>query len=172
MAGQVREDISYNDGVAHSCTTGTQPMSMTRELQGSQAAGPPPAGSYSGSDNTGAGYRFYVSPDGTQIQDVAVTNSDRLNCAPGTSFNDSSFNISNIAIASDGSFTATATQTGVESGFPATFTYKFTGRFHGLDSSGVERVAGQVREDISYNDGVAHSCTTGTQPMSMTRTGS
>ena len=133
MAGQIREDATYNDGTPHACTTGTNPMSMTRELQGSQAAGPPPAGSYSGSDNTGAGYRFYVSPDGTQIQDVAVTNSDRLNCAPGTSFNDSSFNISNIAIASDGSFTATATQTGVESGFPATFTYTFSGHFHGSE---------------------------------------
>ena len=33
-------------------------------------------GSYSGSDSTGAGYRFYVSADGTQIQDVSVTNSE------------------------------------------------------------------------------------------------
>ena len=53
----------------------------------------------------------------------------------------------------------------------ATFTYTFTGHFHGLNSSGAERVAGQIREDATYNDGVAHSCTTGTHPVSMTRTG-
>ena len=174
VAGQIREDATYNDGVAHTCTTGTHPVSMTRESQGSQAAAPAPAGSYSGYDNANAFYTFRVSPDGTQIQDVSVSSSyyNVLSCAPGTTLNDASFSIPDIAIASDGSFTGTATQTGVENGAVATFTYTFTGHFHGLNSSGAERVAGQIREDATYNDGVAHSCTTGTQPISMTRTGS
>ena len=79
-------------------------------------------GSYSGYDSIDAFYTLYVSPDGTQIQDVSVSSSyyNRLNCTPGTTLNDASFNIPDIAIASDGSFTGTTTQTSVKNGVVST----------------------------------------------------
>jgi hypothetical protein len=42
--------------------------------------------------------------------------------------------------AADGSFTGTATQTGVEDGSPATFTYRFSGHFHGTEPAMRERL--------------------------------
>jgi hypothetical protein len=167
-AGSLREDVSYNDGTAHSCTTGTTPWTMTRDAQGTQTAAPPPPGTYSGD-----GYTFHVSADSTEVQNVslAVGYHSVLQCTPTSSFNDTSFSIPQISIGPDGSFSGTATQTGVEAGAAATFTYTFSGRFHGTDSSGNERAAGSLREDVSYNNGTAYSCTTGTFPWTMTRTG-
>jgi len=91
-----------------------------------------------------------------------------LGCTPGGGYVDQSFSIAAITIASNGSFSATATQTGVINGAPATITYTFSGHFHGTNSSGVERAAGQVRDDITYNNGTAHSCTSNDQSWSAT----
>src|SRR5262249_47204734 len=105
------------------------------------------------------------------VQDVSLESgfSDPVTCTPGTTFNDTSLAIPKIAIAADGSFSGTATQTGVENGALATFTYTISGHFHGLNSSGAQRLAGQIREDVTYNDGTDHTCTSGTRPVSMTR---
>ena len=53
-------------------------------------------------------------------------------------------------------------------GVTAQFTYTFVGHFHGTTTAGVERVAGQLREDITFNDGTAYSCTTNIQTWSAT----
>jgi hypothetical protein len=90
----------------------------------------------------------------------------------GTTFNDTSFSIPDIAITADGTFSGSAMQNGIKNGAPATFTYTVSGHFHGLDSSGHERAAGQIREDVTYHDDTAHTCTTGTAPVSMTWAGS
>jgi hypothetical protein len=168
-AGSLREDVTYNNGTAHSCTTGTTPWTMTRNTQGSQAAAPPPPGSYSGN-----GFTFYVSTDSTHVQDVSLAAGYHTApaCVPtGTISNDTSFYIPQISIGADGSFSATATQTGMANGAPATFTYTFSGHFHGTDSGGNEQAAGSLRENVTYNNGTSYSCTTGTTPWTMTRTG-
>jgi hypothetical protein len=162
-SGTYREDVTYNDGTATSCTTNSQSWTATRDTQGSQAASPPPAGSYSGS-----GFSFYVSPDSSQVQDVSVSFVS-MACTPGASFQDSSFNIPSVAIASDGSFSGTATQSGLHDGFPAQFTYTFNGHFHGTSSSGVERAAGQWREDVTYDNGSTFTCSSNTFAWTMTR---
>jgi hypothetical protein len=167
VTGSLREDVTYNNGTAYSCTTGTTPWTMTRNTQGSQAAAPPPPGSYSGN-----GFTFYVSTDSTHVQDVSLAAGYHTApaCVPtGTISGDTSFYIPQISIGADGSFSGTASQTGVEGGAAATFTYTFSGHFHGTDSSGNERAAGSLREDVTYNNGTAHSCTTGTTPWTMTR---
>jgi hypothetical protein len=167
VTGSLREDVTYNNGTAYSCTTGTTPWTMTRDTQGSQAAAPPPPGSYSGN-----GFTFYVSTDSTHVQDVSLAAGYHTApaCVPtGTISGDTSFYIPQISIGADGSFSGTASQTGVEGGAAATFTYTFSGHFHGTDSSGNERAAGSLREDVTYNNGTAHSCTTGTTPWTMTR---
>jgi hypothetical protein len=73
-----------------------------------------------------------------------------------------------IPILAGGSFSATATQTGVIDSHSATFTYTFSGHFHSITASGAERAAGQYREDITFNDGTAVSCTTNPQTWSAT----
>ena len=166
-AGSLRENVTYDDGTSYSCTTGTTPWTMTRETQGTQAATPPPPGSYSGD-----GYMFYVSPDSTKIQDVSLAPAYHATpaCVPsGTIDDDTSFYIPQIAINSNGSFSGTASQMGVENGAAATFTYTFSGHFHGTNSGGTERAAGSLREDVTYDDGTSYSCTTATTPWTMTR---
>jgi hypothetical protein len=165
-AGTWRENITYNNGTA--CTSNTNPWSATRSAQGTQIASPPQPGSYAGS-----GSSFSVSPDSAQLQDVTLyAGLDNLGCTPSGRFQDSTFNIPSMAIAADGSFAGTATQTGVEDGSPATFTYTFSGHFHGTDASGDERAAGTWRENITYNSGTAYTCTSNTNPWSATRSGS
>jgi hypothetical protein len=166
-SGTVRENVTYNDGTAHSCTTGTNPWTVTRDAQGTQAATPPPPGSYSG-----GAYTFYVSPDSTKIQDVSLAPAyhNAPTCVPtGTIGDDTSFYIPQISIDADGSFSGSASQTGVENGATATFTYTFSGHFHGTDSNGRERAAGSLRENVTYNDGTSHSCTTATRPWTTLR---
>jgi hypothetical protein len=167
VAGQVRDGITYNNGTAHSCTSNNLSWSATRDTQGSQTASAPPAGSYSGDTSPGYALRFYVSAGGTQLQDITIQ-AVGLGCTPGGSYDDQSFSIPAIAIAANGSFTTTTTETGVINGAAATITYTFSGHFHGTNSSGVERAAGQVRDAITYNNGTAYSCTSNNLSWSAT----
>jgi hypothetical protein len=98
-----------------------------------------------------------------------VTVPTLVECVP--SFSDGladQIQFASIPIAAGGSFTATATQTGVIDNSQATFTYTFSGNFHGTTTSGQARAAGQLREDITFNNGTAYSCTTGPQTWSAT----
>ena len=57
-------------------------------------------------------------------------------------------------------FTTSQTQTGDYDGFPATFKTAFAGNFHGLNSSGLARAAGDLTETMSYTaGGTNYSCT-------------
>ena len=167
MAGAFREDISFDDGTAFSCTSGNQTWSTKRDAQGSQTASPPSAGSYSGSTSQNWNVGFYVSADGKHLQDVTIPTAS-IGCAPQKSFYDH-LAIADVAIAADGSFSATTKQDGVLFGVPAKFTYTFSGHVHGQTSAGITRMAGAFREDITYDDGTTHSCTTNDQTWSTTR---
>ena len=117
---------------------------------------------------------FHVSAGSTEIQDVslAVSYHAVLACTPGgATLDDTSFSIPSISIDAKGAFSGQAMQSGTVDASPATFTYTFSGHFHGFDSNGHERAAGSLREDVTYDNGTSHSCTTGTRPWTMARTG-
>jgi hypothetical protein len=109
---------------------------------------------------------FSVSRDSTQLQNVSI--GLPLGCSPSSKLNDH-LSIADIAIASDGAFSSTTTQTGVISGFAAHFTYTFNGHFHGFSAAGRQRAAGQLREDVTYTNGTTYSCTTNSPSWSATR---
>jgi hypothetical protein len=64
------------------------------------------------------------------------------------------------------------TKTGVLYGANATFTYTFKGHFHGANTAGAARLAGIYREDITFDNGTAYSCTSDEESWTATRTGS
>lgn len=163
ISGTAREDVSYvKGGVTYSCTSGTWSWAMTRERQGSQA-GPAPSGSYTGSFGS-----LYVPTDSTQLQDV-VFSTFHLACTPGGNPTDR-IDIGEVAIEPDGSFDSVTTQHGVLGGAEATFTYTFSGHLHGYSSSGVARIAGMVREDVTYvKGGVTYSCSSNNWSWAMNR---
>jgi hypothetical protein len=163
IAGQLTEGITFNNGSQISCTTNPQTWWATRDTQGAQTASPPTPGSYTVTtlQNRPGTSSFTLSPDGTQLENVTVPT--LLECTPVYS-NGIADHIQFASIAiTDGSFSATTTQAGTEGGFPAMFTYTFSGNFHGTSSSGAERAAGELREDITFNNGSKISCTTNPQ---------
>ena len=131
----------------------------------------PSAGSYSGTNpQNGSPLRFYVSSSQTKLQDISIP-SVALLCSPEGGQIGEPFAIAAAAIKSNGSFTATTTETGVVSGQRATFTYAFRGNFHSLAPSGAERAAGTFRETVKYANGGPQTCTSNTQSWTATRTG-
>jgi hypothetical protein len=163
VAGQLRETITFDNGTSYSCTTGPQTWSATYAAQGTQTTSAPPAGSYTVSSLQGFTGSLYVSSDGTKVQDLTVPTN--LACTPSfTGFGDH-IQFASIAI-TGGSFTGSATATGTIDSSPATFAYTFDGNFHGTNASGAERVAGQLRETITFDNGTSYSCTTGPQTWS------
>jgi hypothetical protein len=173
VAGSFREDLTY-DGTSTSCTSNTQSWTATRDTQGNQAPLAPPAGSYSGNTSQPIsfnGVALSVSSDSTQLQNVTIQ-TVALACTPSTPTHnpspDGSFSIASIPIQSDGSFSGTVTQAGLEGGAPVHFMYTFSGHFHGQNSSNKERVAGSFRENLTY-DGTSTSCTSNNQSWSATQ---
>ncbi len=164
VAGQLSETIALNSGTPYTCTSHTLSWSATRTAQGSQAATAPAPGSYKGLDSEGYGVGFYVSGNGQQIQDVTVSDVG-MSCSNGGGMSDLSFSIAQTPI-TNGAFTAATTQTTSTE----TITYTFTGHFHGLDTSGNTRVAGQLSETIALNSGTPYTCTSHTLSWSATRT--
>ncbi len=168
LAGQFREDVIYNDGTAYTCTSDDQTWSVVRANQGTKTAPPIAPGSYSGATLQGYGVSLIVSADSKHLQNVSLP-TVRLGCTPaGTPYDH--LQIADIAIAADGSFAATTTQDGVFAGAAAHFTYTFSGHYHGTTTTGASVLAGQFREDITYNDGTAHTCTSDDQTWSATHT--
>ncbi len=171
-SGSFREDLTYNNGASHSCTSGTDTWTVTRDAtQGSQVKSAPPAGSYSGTHTGSGGYSnaltFYVNPEETTIQDVEMPVVD-LPCTPsGSGYYE--FHVSEIPVNADGSFTLSTSEERVVEGAEAKVTYTFDGHLHGFNSSGQERIAGSFREDLTYNNGASHSCTSGTDTWTVTR---
>jgi List-Bact-rpt repeat protein len=173
VAGTVRENLTY-DRISTTCTSNTQYWSATFQNQGNQAPLAPPAGSYGGNTsqtNIFNNVSLTVSPDSTQLQNVTIAQVT-LACTPSTpSVNpspDQHFSIASIPIDPNGSFSGTVTQTGVVGGAPVHFTYTFSGHFHGQTTLNKERVAGTVRENLTY-DGTSTTCTSNTQYWSATQ---
>ena len=157
-AGQLSEVIKYKGGTTITCTSNSLSWSASLTGQGSQAAAPPQPGSYGGGNSQGYSVSFYVSPNSTQVQDISV-NELGLSCSSGANEGDANFDIATAAIKSGTTFTATSTQNGVVGGKPATITYTLSGHFHGLNTSGNQRVAGQLKEVIAYPTGTTVTCT-------------
>jgi hypothetical protein len=88
-----------------------------------------------------------------------------LACAPSHAAFDDQIQFSSIPI-TNGSFTGSATDTGTFDSSPAMYTYTFNGNFHGTATDGTERVAGQLRETVTFDNGTSFSCTTGPQTWS------
>ncbi len=167
FSGAFREDLSYNDGATHQCTSNDATWQATRAVQGTQTAPPVAPGSYAGATLQNYGLSFFVTPDGGHLVDVTLP-TVLLGCAPGGTPYDH-LQIADIAIAADGSFTATTTQDGVFAGATAHFTYTFSGHYHGTTSSGEPALGGQFREDVAYDDGTAYACTSDDQTWSVVR---
>jgi hypothetical protein len=171
IAGTYKQVITYNDGVAHTCSTNEQGWTATRQNQGSQAGTTPPAGTYGGSTPEGYAMSMHVSADSQHLQNIAFP--ALLECSPTRpDFYDNNFAIADIAILPDGSFSGSATKTGVLYGTTATFTYTFKGHFHGANTAGAARLAGTYREDVTFDNGTAYSCMSDEQNWTATRTGS
>jgi hypothetical protein len=162
LAGQLRESISYTDTPARDCTSNDQTWNATRDTQPVQPTTAPPSGSYSGLDAQGHQLTFFVSATGTALQDISVPTVG-LSCVPDGEATVDQLQIASVTLNADGSFTSTTSQSGVFAGHPATFTYLFRGNVHGLSPTGVPRLAGQLRESISYTDTPARDCTSNDQ---------
>jgi hypothetical protein len=168
LAGVLRESISYTDTPARDCTSNDQAWSATRDTQPAQPTTAPPSGSYSGTDNQGHQLTFFVSATGTALQDISVPTVG-LSCVPDGAAAVDQLQIASVTLNPNGSFTSTTNQSGVFAGHPATFTYIFRGNVHGLSPNGVPRLAGQLRESISYTDTPARDCTSNDQAWNATR---
>ena len=132
-------------------------------------ASQPPAGSYKGTNpQNNYPITFYVSADQTSLQDISIA-AVGLSCAPGGANPFEPFGMATVPLNSNGSFTATTTQTGVYNGFPAKFTYTFQGNFHGAGPSGAARAAGTFRETMTFTDSAARTCTSDNQSWTAAR---
>jgi hypothetical protein len=160
LAGTLRESISDTDSPARDCTSNDQSWLAARDTQPGQPTSPPPSGSYTGGDTQNRALAFDIAAGGGAIQDVSVPVVD-LACVPATNTDDL-IQIASITINADGSFSSTTQQTGVFAGHPATFTYVFRGHVHGVNSTGLARLAGTLRENVSDTD-ITRDCTSNDQ---------
>lgn len=133
-----------------------------------------PGGSYSGPYLSGhyGNLRFFVSGDGTQIQDVSVP-SVALTCLPGGAGITSQIVVDSTSLRANGSFSASGSATGAisESGgnYPARFSYTFAGHFTGLNTSGDISLAGTLSEKVTFTDSSARTCSSATQIWTASR---
>jgi hypothetical protein len=130
------------------------------------ASSAPSPGSYSGtSSQSGRATSFYVSTDGTQLLDARVSEV-WMQCTPSKELK-IPLEFDEIPLAADGSFSAQRTEEVPIEGAMATITYLFRGHFHGYDYGGNGRMAGTLREEVSYDSGVPRTCSSGTVPWSV-----
>ena len=123
-------------------------------------------GSYSGADV--GSISFNVGPGGGSMMSVAVPTTF-LNCIPAGTINDH-FEILQVTIRSNGSFSAKTSQTGLLSGISVKFTYTLAGSFEGPTPAGVSTAAGTWREDVVFASGTTSSCTSNNQFWTATKT--
>ncbi len=170
FTGSFKETLKFTDSAARTCTSGSQSWTATRDTQPPQTTTPPPVGSYSATNpQNGEPITFYVSSSQTSLQDISIPFVG-LTCAPSGDNNPTEpLGIASIPLKSDGSFTATTTETGVYAGFPAKFTYTFRGNFHGAGPTGAARAAGTFRETMTFTDSTARTCTSNTQSWTAAR---
>jgi hypothetical protein len=120
---------------------------------GGQTPTSPQAGAYRSS-----GYwLFFVSPDGSHVQDVMKSTS--LSCSTGGGIN-YEFSVTDLPIATDDSFGSTEVESAVIHGVPVKVTTTFSGDFNGTQATG------SYRQDVAYEDDSGKTCTTNTQSWS------
>jgi hypothetical protein len=169
--GSFKETLKFTDSTARTCTSGSQSWTATRDTQPPQTTTPPPVGSYTATNpQNNEPIKFYVSSSQTSLQDISIPFVN-LTCAPpGDAIATEPLGIASIPLKSDGSFTATTTETGVYAGFPAKFTFMFRGNFHGAGGpTGAARAAGTFRETMTFTDSTARTCTSNTQSWTAAR---
>lgn len=167
-AGSFREDIVFTSNVRHTCTTNSQPWSAVKSGPIPKLASLVVAGNYMVNGNT---YKtFSVAAGGRSVQNISIAGVT-IACAPAaTSAPYDKIVIPQASISSDGSFHATASQSGVYDGAQAKFTYSFVGDFEGLTAAGASSAAGVLREDIVFTDSAGtHTCTSNNQTWTATR---
>ena len=172
MSGSLTETMTYNDGVARSCTSTKLSWRDTRDTQPSpQPTTAPPSGSYSGDYFVGGsagGLTFYVAPGGTAIQDVSANVG--MTCSPGGHTPGEWLVIDSLPLPVSRTFGVTTTRTGDYLGNVAHETITFEGHVHGLNSNGVPRLAGSLTETMSYSaNGTTFICTSNELPWTATR---
>jgi hypothetical protein len=161
-AGTWREDIAFASGTTTSCTSNEQSWTATNYREPPQKIVAVP-GPYSGGSIT-----FSVAPGGKSMLNVSVPLT-YLTCDPSGAINDH-FAMLQVAIRSDGSFSATTSQEGVLSGSNAKFTYTLKGYFEGpTPPGGAPTAAGIWREDIVFASGTTKMCTSNNQLWTATR---
>ena len=163
MAGALSETVTYSNGTKFSCPSGTLSWTAIRDASQSLTTGAPPIGSYTGASpqglNSNYNFTYDVSSKQTALQDVSFPAVD-LTCSPGDGVPSVPVVLDSVPLAANGSFTTSQTQAGDYNGFPATFKTAFAGNFHGLNSSGLARAAGDLTETMTYTaGGTNYSCT-------------
>ncbi len=124
-------------------------------------------GSYSGQNGqNGNGFNLYVAPGGRAALNVSDPLTG-LTCTPSGGAGDH-LRILKTAIKPNGSFTATASQTGLFRGLQATFKYAVIGRFQAAAAGKAASAAGTWREDIVTSD-ASIRCTSNEQSWTATR---
>jgi hypothetical protein len=170
FSGTFKETLKFTDSTARTCTSATQSWTATRDTQPPQTTTPPPVGSYTATNpQNNEPITFYVSASKTSLQDISIP-FVFLDCTPPGDANPTEpLGITSAPLKTNGSFTATTTETGVYAGFPATFTYTFRGNFHGVGPSGAARAAGTFRETMTFTDSTKRTCTSNTQSWTAAR---
>ncbi|MCW3027446.1 MAG: hypothetical protein JWN81_657, partial [Solirubrobacterales bacterium] len=170
-SGTYREDIAY-EGSTRKCTTNSQPWSAKRDSQPTQTTAPPPPGSYTGAiPGNGTGLKLFVSADSAHLQDVYIPATSLQCTGEGAATGVDHLEAAEVTLesgTSGTSFAKATTEKGKLEGHPVVFTFTFSGHFHSLNSSEVERAAGFYREDVTY-EGSTRRCTTNNQSFSATR---
>ena len=168
-AGSFREDVSWKDATSnHKCTTNLQTWTAARSGAIPKASNLLRPGAYTGRGSySGAFLTFSVA--GNSLQNFSVPNL-AVYCTHTTYLGDH-LQFASVAIRRNGSFSATARQSGVFAGAPAKFTYWLSGTFQGPGPSVAATAAGQYREDIVYTDssGVPQSCSTNDESWTASR---
>ena len=156
-AGTWRENVVFASGTVASCTSNKQSWTaaLYREPAKKEIVARP--GPYSGAGSIS----FDVAPGGKSMLNVDVP-STYLYCTPAGSINDQ-FEMLQVAIKSNGSFSGDGSQNGVLSGSNVKFTYSFAGSFEGTTPAGVSTAAGTWREDVVFASGTTTACTSNNQ---------
>ncbi len=174
LAGTYREDITFEGGSTRRCTTDNQWFNATRESQPTQTTAAPPAGSYTGNipGRTG-GLEFFVSSNGSHVQDVSIPTDDLKCTGEGTATMNDHLEAPEITAkltALGRTFKSAKTEKGaILEGHPVTIKFTFNGHFHSVNKESVERLAGTYREDITFEGGSTRRCTTDNQWFYATR---
>jgi hypothetical protein len=123
-------------------------------------------GGYSQPGQASRAVTFFVPAGAGSVLNFSIP-TVTVACAGSSGFY-APFQILKVTIGRNGSFTATASQTGVVNGANAKTTYFVTGRFQGKSAAGAATADGVYRENVVFTD-TGQKCTTNDQSWTATR---